>query len=255
VDGWRLLGRSYLSVGEFSKARQALETALALDENHVPTLAQLAESIAMDQGGELNGEPIPYLQRAQALDPTDEHSLWLISIAYQQAGDHESALAGFDRLAISAQQNPATLETIEQVRRESLEALGLPLNTSPSGLTDAEPTRSSISVSVSVSELTLNEVKSTDAVFIYAKAMNGPPMPLAVSRLKVADLPATVVLDDSMAMVPEMNLAAFPVVMVGARISATGDALAQSGDWYKEQPDVEVGEDASVELVIDQQLP
>ena len=85
--------------------------------------------------------------------------------------------------------------------------------------------------------------------------MNGPPMPLAVSRLKVADLPATVVLDDSMAMVPEMNLAAFPVVMVGARISATGDALAQSGDWYKEQPDVEVGEDASVELVIDQQLP
>ena len=92
IEGWRLLGRSYLSVGEFSKARNAFEKAVALDELDAPTLAQFAEAIAMTQQGDLSGEALQYITKANELDPENEHALWLLSIARQQAGDHESAM-------------------------------------------------------------------------------------------------------------------------------------------------------------------
>jgi len=73
-----------------------------------------------------------------------------------------------------------------------------------------------------------------DAVFIYAKAMSGPPMPLAVKRLTVADLPVQVTLRDSDAMIPSMTLSSFDQVVVGARISKSGNPVAQTGDLFVE---------------------
>ncbi len=283
VAGWRLLGRSYLSVNEFAKARSAFEKALALDEDDVPTLAQLSESIAMQQEGDLAGEPTAYLERANALDPDHEHTLWLLSIARQQAGDHEAALQGFDRLTGMSQGNPDALATIEQMRSRSLEAMsgstgetppdsGSPeIGSSasstarpeeqadlPLGDSDAQtaaPGDASIKVSVSLSEAAQNEVSADSAVFIYARASEGPPMPLAASRVTVSDLPITVTLDDSMAMIPGMTLSSFPSVSVGARVSATGNALAQSGDWFAEADEIIVSDTDALSLTIDSQTP
>ena len=94
-----------------------------------------------------------------------------------------------------------------------------------------------------------------NTVFIYARASQGPPMPLAVSRVSVSDLPTTVTLDDSMAMIPDMRLSAFPSVTIGARISPSGNPLAQSGDWFAEQNDIPVEETGSISLTIDTQTP
>jgi cytochrome c-type biogenesis protein CcmH len=67
-------------------------------------------------------------------------------------------------------------------------------------------------------------------VFIFARAVQGPPLPLAVKRVRVRDLPLEFALDDSMAMAPGMNLSAHPRVVVGARISKSGQPTAQAGD-------------------------
>ena len=80
-------------------------------------------------------------------------------------------------------------------------------------------------------------------------------MPLAVSRITVGDLPVTVTLDDSMAMIPNMTLSAFPSVTIGARISPTGNPLAQSGDWFAEQNNILVNDTDSVSLTIETQTP
>lgn len=279
VEGWRLLGRSYLSVNEFAKARSAFEKALALDENDVATLAQLSEAIAMQQEGDLSGEPLAYLERANALNPDHEHTLWLLAIARQQAGDHTAALQGFDRLASMSQGNPEALDTIDQMRNRSLEAMSIVAGVNPPTTDNAEqsttdsatnpaqqnttddPTNdqavagASIQVSVSLSEAALEAVATDSAVFIYARASEGPPMPLAASRVTVSDLPITVTLDDSMAMIPAMTLSAFPSVSIGARVSATGNALAQSGDWYGEVSDVIVADTDEISLTIETQTP
>jgi len=263
IEGWRLLGRSYLSVGDFSKARSAFEKALALDENDVPTLAQLAESIAMAQQGDLSGEPLEYITRANEMDPDNEHALWLLSIARQQVGEHESALEGFDRLADQAQGNAEALATIEQMRVRSVEALSgtspaeqssQPVESSPTTETPASD-NVSISVNVNISELARSASTDDQVVFVYAIATEGPPMPLAVSKISVNDLPASVTLDNSMAMIPDMNLSAFPSVTIGARVSTTGNAIAQSGDWFSEALDISPADMEDVELSIDQQVP
>ncbi|MGQ7845060.1 c-type cytochrome biogenesis protein CcmI [Granulosicoccus sp. 3-233] len=295
IEGWRLLGRSYLSVNEFARARSAFERALALDEDDVATLAQLSESIAMQQDGDLAGEPLSYLERANALDPDHEHTLWLLAIARQQAGDHEAALQGFDRLTAMSRDNPDALATIDQMRSRSLAALSAntdtqspavgadaPSETGTSGTSgtagiadtagtiDAPSTAStddstngttatnneaSIRVSVSLSEAALNAVSADSAVFIYARASEGPPMPLAARRVAVSDLPITITLDDSMAMIPGMTLSSYPSVTVGARVSASGNALAQSGDWFGEVSEILVADTDELTLTIEQQTP
>ncbi|MFK8079093.1 MAG: c-type cytochrome biogenesis protein CcmI [Granulosicoccus sp.] len=269
IDGWRLLGRSYLSIGDFGKAQSAFEKALALDETDVPTLAQLAESIAMTQQGDLSGEPLKYVTRANELDPDNEHALWLLSIARQQSGDHQSAMQGFDKLAGLAQGNPEALATINDMKARSVDALsGLQSPDQPSESTDATSTTAaatsdiadsdsnpSITVTVNVSEQARAASTEDQVVFVYATATQGPPMPLAVSRIKVSDLPATVTLDNSMAMIPTMTLSAFPSVTIGARISTTGNAIAQPGDWFSEAGDIAPATASDVELTIDQQTP
>ncbi len=93
-----------------------------------------------------------------------------------------------------------------------------------------QPATAGLTVSVALDPALAAQVPPNATVFIYAKAVAGPPMPLAAQRVRVADLPLTLTLDDSMAMMPQMRLSAFPQVTVGARISRSGQPMAQSGD-------------------------
>jgi len=258
IEGWRLLGRTYLSTGEFDKSKAAFEKALALDESDVPTMAQLAEAAGMTQQGDLSGEPRALVTRANELDPENEHALWLLSIARQQAGDHQAAVEGFDILKAKASENPEAIAMIDQMRARSMQALSgeqaTPM-TIPAPVPNEEQAEASISVTVDLSDEARAASSDDQVVFIYATATQGPPMPLAVSRLSVADLPVTVVLDNSMAMIPTMTLSTFDSVTVGARISTTGNAVAQQGDWFNEAPNIEPSTTDEISLVIDQQTP
>ena len=92
-----------------------------------------------------------------------------------------------------------------------------------------------------------------DAVFIYAKAVSGPPMPLAAKRITVKDLPVTFTLSDADAMMPQLTLSSQPQVIVGARVTKSGQAIAQSGDYVAEsEPVSNTGE---VALTIADQIP
>lgn len=92
-------------------------------------------------------------------------------------------------------------------------------------------------------------------VFIYAKAASGPPMPLAVQRATLADLPLRARLDDSMAMMPAMQLSNFPQVIVGARVSPSGQAMPRPGDLQGETGPVASDSAAPIGVEIDRVLP
>jgi cytochrome c-type biogenesis protein CcmH len=92
-------------------------------------------------------------------------------------------------------------------------------------------------------------------VFIFARAVNGPRMPLAIVRKQVSDLPVTVTLDDTMAMSPAMVLSAFDPVTIGARISRSGNAIPQSGDLQGNKTPVSTQADSRLDILIDATVP
>jgi cytochrome c-type biogenesis protein CcmH len=88
-------------------------------------------------------------------------------------------------------------------------------------------------------------------LFVYARAPEGSRMPLAIQRLPAAQLPTTVVLDDSTSMMPQLTLSSLPEVVVGARISRSGQAMPQSGDLEAQSPPVASSRREPLSLTID----
>ena len=267
LEGWKLLGRTYLTTGDFANAIAALTRAVELNDQDPDVLAPLAEATAMESGGALQGKPTEYLGRALDIDSSHPQSIWLMGIANQQTGDHAAAIVLFEALLPAMQDNPAAMDSVNELINRSRAALGNaapPINqpaprkaenaaTEPVAAGNGKAAMAAISVSVSLDPDVVSQVSPDQSVFIYARAASGPPMPLAVSRHVVSDLPITVTLDESMAMLPAMTLGKFPKVTVGARVSQSGNAIAQPGDWYAELNNVIVADKLPLSLVIDQQ--
>ena len=113
----------------------------------------------------------------------------------------------------------------------------------------ALPARS-IKVTVRLSPALASKTAPGDTVFILARAAQGPRMPLAIVRKQVRELPVTVTLDDSMAMMPEMKMSSFPDLVIGARVSKSGDAIPAPGDLEGYAPPLKAGASGPVEVVI-----
>jgi cytochrome c-type biogenesis protein CcmH len=96
-----------------------------------------------------------------------------------------------------------------------------------------------------------SKVEPGDSVFIYARAASGPPMPLAATRTSIGDLPVTVTLDDSQAMTPQMRLSSFDQIIVGARVSKSGQALPQPGDLEGISTPISITNQPSIAVTID----
>ncbi len=108
--------------------------------------------------------------------------------------------------------------------------------------------------SVTLSQKLAGNAAPTDTVFVFARAAEGPRMPLAILRFQVKDLPAKFHLDDSLAMSPAMKLSNFPDVVIGARVSKSANAMPQAGDLQGNSKPVKVGA-TGIAVVIDQVVP
>lgn len=254
-EGWVMLGRSYQVLERFPEASRAFARAHELIGDEPWLLADYAEAEAYAQGGDMGGEPTELVLRALKQDPDHQKALWLAGIAAAQQGNPALAATRWRRLLALL---PADGEGARQVQAllARLESEGI-ADAVQEGSTPAAlsaPT-AALKAQVSLAPDLSDQVVPTDTVFIFARAAEGPPMPLAVLRKQVKDLPVTVVLDDSMAMVPEMRLSRFPEVRVVAQVSRSGNAVAQSGDLRGSSAPVAVGDEGNVAVVIDQVIP
>lgn len=254
-EGWVMLGRSYQVLERFPEASRAFARAHELIGDEPWLLADYAEAEAYAQGGDMGGEPTELVLRALKQDPDHQKALWLAGIAAAQQGNPALAATRWRRLLALL---PADGEGARQVQAllARLESEGIADAVQEGSTTAAlsAPT-AALKAQVSLAPDLSDQVVPTDTVFIFARAAEGPPMPLAVLRKQVKDLPVTVVLDDSMAMVPEMRLSRFPEVRVVAQVSRSGNAVAQSGDLRGSSAPVAVGDEGNVAVVIDQVIP
>ncbi|MEI8266493.1 MAG: c-type cytochrome biogenesis protein CcmI [Betaproteobacteria bacterium] len=271
AEGWTMLSRSYLVLGRLEEAAQASERVLKLKPNDAQALADHADVLAMRAGRVLDGEPMKLIERALKLDPDNLKALALAGAAAFDRGDGNEAARLWDRVALLG---PPGSPVVQQAREGAAEARKMaaergagnaapaqgqgqgqgqgqapaPAQTLPQA--PAAPQKAAVAGPTVRGTVTLSaalkaQARPEDTVFIFARnAESGPGagrMPLAIVRKQVKDLPAAFTLDDSLAMGPGMGLSSAQKVVVGARISRSGQAMPQPGDLEGMSAPVAVG--------------
>ena len=221
ADGWKLLGRSYAVLGRFDEAVDAYAKAAQRAPRDPQLLADFADALAMSRGERLAGEPEKLVLRALEIDPNNLKALALAGTAAFERRDHAIAARFWQRMLPLV---PDGSDEARTIRANVDEALAL------SGKKPAAAKAAGVRGTVRLSESLKQKASPDDTVFIFARAAEGPPMPLAVLRKRVRDLPASFALDDSMAMTAATKLSNFSRIVVGARISRSGNATPRPGD-------------------------
>ena len=257
AQGWLLLGRAYKSTERFAEARAALARALALTPDAPDVLVETAEAQALSTpGARFDGEPLTLLQRALERDPNHQRGLWLLGIAQFQSGDTDTASATWEKLIATLPEDSPMRDSLRQRIDELKAQTGLAASADTPSVPALEvPPAPRLDIRVNLAPELAQRVAPDDVLFVFARAAEGSRAPLAIQRLRAADLPLSITLDDSHAMVPQMNLSSAARIVVGARISRSGNAQAQSGDLETLSEPLSNSHKAVITLTIDQILP
>ncbi len=248
AEGWFMLGRAMMAKQQFGEAVTAFQRSNDLLANEPGIMFALADALAMQNNGNLLGEPEVLVLNGLKLAPRFPNGLWLAGMAAEQRQDYKAAHRYWTQLLPLIADNPASTREIKSLlsmlEERDPELLSAVAASSGGG---------SLSLVVDISPQLKAKAKPGDAVFVYAKAMQGPPMPLAVRKLTLADLPVALTLSDADAMMPSMKLSSFNQVVVGARVSTSGNPVAQAGDFYTEIGSIDsANPPAEISLTIDQ---
>ncbi len=252
IEGWFMLGRSYQFLNRYQDAKSAYDNVLALGgDNNPDFLATYADVLAMLNEQRIGEDSMRYILKALEIDPNHVKALWLAGTAGFQEGDFQRALRYWERLA---QVLPPGSEDANIIQ-SNVNALRAQLGMEPLQFTGAGGGEARVSGVVDLAPQLRDRVSPDDTVFIFARAVDGPSMPLAILRVKVSDLPMHFTLDDSLAMTPMARLSAFSKVVVGARVSKSGNAMPSSGDLEGMSAEIQVADAAEVRVVIDRVIP
>ena len=240
ATGWLMLGRSYAALQRYPESAKAYARAVVLTPNDAQLLVDYADVLAA-VAKSAAGEPTKLITRALQIEPGNLKALALAGSAAFERKDFPAAIAFWTQARSAAPAGSEFAQGLDASLAEARAAAG------PGG---AEQLAGRVSLAPALAA----RVAADDTVFIYARAAEGPRMPLAIQRRKASELPITFTLDDAMAMAPEMKLSKFGSVIVEARISKSGDAMAKTGDLRGQLGPLKPGS-TGLALVIDSVQP
>jgi cytochrome c-type biogenesis protein CcmH len=252
--GWTMLGRSYKYLQQYPKAVEAFEHAYKLIGDKPEIMLLYADALAFANNEQMTGKPAELVFKALAMEPNNVTGLWLGGMAKAQTGDFATAMDLWKKLEA---QLPAGSEAQQEIQG-LLVKLAAQIPEGAAAQTEAKPVQPAKAVSIDVQVSLAPELQKSagpkDTVFIYAQALSGPKMPLAIVRKQVSELPLTVNLTDAMAMMPNMKLSNFEQVKLLARISKSGDAMQQPGDLIGVIEQVTLADKTPHKIVINSQI-
>lgn len=257
-QGWTILSRSYLSLGRFEDAKRSFLKLLEFGGESANVYAQLADTASLITGGSVNEEAKNYIDKALALDSQQPQALWLAGLHAAQNGLSEQASGYWNTLLPLLGHAPQQQQELKTIIQQTIAGGAVINNQSSAQTANAEEQSGPINLNVNV-KLTVSveiapelseRIDDSDTVFVFARGQNGPPPPLAVKRLRVADLPAKITLSDADAMVPQFKLSLFEDVQVIARVSKSGHPTAQAGDLESLPIKIKNSETKTLELII-----
>lgn len=249
-QAWYFLGRTYMALNDFESAVTALEKLYQISQDDPALLITLADATALRNGGILKGRPTDLIRSAVSLAPDDPKVLWFAGKAEAENNNLELAIKHWSLLKSKLPEDNEATQIVAKMIEEAKTGIGLKAN--ETGRSDVSSSKNvSVQLRISVDEALKGRIDQNATVFVYAKAIKGPKMPLAAIRLKVIDLPTTVTLDDSMAVIPSMRLSSQNSVVVGALLSSSGVANGVTGDLRGEVFPVVVAQSNTTKLIID----
>lgn len=267
-DGWYTLARSFETLGRYTDAVAAYQQVLRLVPGQPAVLADLADALLSSRQGTPDEASIAAVAQALQAQPDQPKALALAGMMALRRGDTAEALAHWQRLqALLPPDSEAARQIQSNIAQARAMAAGAAAPASPGQAASsaapgapaaAAPVAPSSAARISgrarIAEALADRVRPTDTVFILARPVEGSRMPLAILRLRAADLPRDFVLDDSTSMSPDATLSKAAKVRVEIRVSRSGGAAAQPGDLGGVLPDVGIPADG-LELVADTVVP
>jgi len=243
TDVWYALANIYFQQGRAEKTKYAYDQLLAVVGEDSVLLAEYAQILFFMNENKITAEVAAVAERALKVDPRNLSALGLLGISAFENGLYSKAIAAWQTalsVAPDAQGAEALRLGIERARALMAEE--------PQAATGAQ-----LTVMISLDEALAAQVDPEQVVFVLARAVTGPKMPLAAHKLRVKDLPATVILNDEMAMRPELKLSSVDEVEVLARVSTSGRPIAKTGDLQGRFGPVNVSDQqAPIKLLIDE---
>lgn len=254
--GWMMLGRSYMSMGDYTGAIEAYEKASEIESAQNPqALVGLGEALLANAGGMWDGRMVSLFENALALDPNNPQALFYGGIASSNRGDTDLAADRWERLL--GLNPPADIQGILRQRiaewRGEAPVPALPAEHPPiedSGeaaaadpAPEAQPEPAPVELppmsegavvraNVSLSAEAAAALPANATVFVIARDPAQPMPPIAATRRTLAELPALVELGDRESMVPGRDLSGFAEFELVARVSLSGQPMAAPGDWF-----------------------
>jgi len=229
AEGWAMLGRSYAVLDRYAEAAVAYANAVKRSEPDAQLLADYADALAMAQGRNLRGEPERLIAQALQVDPRNVKALLLAGTVAFQDKKFKDAIAYWERILAVVPPDSDIADSARDSIADARALAGMP-KAPPPAKPGAAAVAATVSGTVRLSPGIAAKASPDDTVFIFARPAEGPRMPLAVMRKRVRDLPTAFTLDDSMAMTPTAKLSNHAQVVVGARVSRSGNPAVQPGD-------------------------
>jgi cytochrome c-type biogenesis protein CcmH len=251
-EGWQLLGKTLASEGKPAEASDAFAQAVKLlpdDPNLLVEAAQARLYASPDR--KLDAQAIAWVRHALSQQPGHQRATWLLGISQRQNGQPAEAAKTWEPLL--SQVDPATAATLRQQIDAARGEAGLP----PLPARAVEPAAHTASANALTVKVALDpdfasrvRLRGDTTVFVIARIPGGPPMPVAVEKHTLQDLPLTLTLDDGDSPMPTQKLSALKEVELIARLSASGDPMRQEGDLDSKPVRVTLPTAAPVELVL-----
>lgn len=244
AEGWLMLARSYTALHRYDEAGSAYAKVIKMLPEDAHLLADYADVLAMSKKT-LQGEPEKVIHKALKVDPNNIKALSLAGSAAFERKDYRTAIKWWESILKlvpgDSQLGASTITSVNEARGLAGMPPLSPQANSSNTAARASTTGKTVSGTVTLDPALKARVGENDSVFIFARAAEGPRMPLAVIRKTVKDLPLTFTLDDSMAVMPSLKLSSVPNVIIGARISKSGSATPSSGDLQGSSRPIKVG--------------
>jgi cytochrome c-type biogenesis protein CcmH len=262
--GWVLLARSYVGMGRYPDAVPIFEKAVKLIPDDAQLLADYADALGVVHGRKLEGKPEVLIQQALKIDPRNVKALMLAGTVAFNRRNYARAAKDWEqaRANLPADVDPEMTQQLMAAIAEAKSQLGggqetVSAYTEPS--VQAQPAGQTgqpraIRGTVTVAPSLAGKGSATDTLFVFAREMSGPPMPVAIVRATKKDLPFTFQLDDSTSPMPSRKLSGAGTVVIVARLSKSGQAMPQSGDLEGTSQPVKSGVDG-ITVVIDRERP
>lgn len=273
-EGWAMLARSYKSLGRWDDAERAFTRIGPELNRNAELLAELAEMLVQKNNG-FDDRSRQLIQQALSLEPTNMLALFMGGGDAFAGSRYAEAAALWQRLLPQLEPGGEDAQMVEANIAKALERSGGSKPGAPrrdvlagavapqdevhraAGSKDkaaAKAAGKSVSGRVELSPALKAKANPDDVVFIFARAVDGPRMPLAARRARAADLPLDFVLDDSQAVMPSANISSAEQVRIEVRVSKSGTATPGKGDLTGKSAVVKPGA-KGLRIVIDQVDP